>query len=437
MNKITGYLPSFKLIDKPFKFLVPEYFEPDKVKPIYKARVCHFVNSLVTKKVYDRRYKFNKGNYIDGDDVRMSSIALKECYGSRHYLNVVNEAVRLGVVKRLNYHPSEGRATRFYIIDYESGNRINPKTKTKQIEIIDRKLRRRLIQVNEKKRQWILNKGKIYQCLERDLSNLKIDKESAINKVREMNLMGELTNVQFDVYNWGIDVISDYSERELIYSVDDYGRVHSILTSFPRILRQFLSLGEEDLWSVDISNSQPFLAIPIFRSYMQQKGLGLTNDILEYEKYAIEGGFYETLMDDISFPIEMREEYKHNIFFKHIFYSTLASNERSKHWKSFSKRFPKCAEIIVYEKRNSHKEFARKMQRIESDLIINNVCRKLYRDYPCIRILTIHDSILTTEKYLDAVRGTIGEIFLSKYGIEKKIKKERVTTRNTIKELVA
>lgn len=79
--------------------------------------------------------------------------------------------------------------------------------------------------------------------------------------------------------------------------------------------------------------------------------------------------------------------------------------------EAFAEQFPGVAEVVRVHKRKDHAFLPRLMQNIEANFMINTVCRRLMKEMPEAPVLTIHDSILTTEPFVEPIRAVIGEEF--------------------------
>lgn len=78
--------------------------------------------------------------------------------------------------------------------------------------------------------------------------------------------------------------------------------------------------------------------------------------------------------------------------------------------------------------RERYKELARDMQRLESQMMINEVCARLFDRFPEIKLVTVHDSVITTAKYVEAVKSEIENAYLQRLSI-----KPKVTAKNDCK----
>ena len=157
------------------------------------------------------------------------------------------------------------------------------------------------------------------------------------------------------------------------------------------------------------------------------------------------GVVYDALMIEVGVPPDDRDKFKKQIF-KRIFYGakglkrkryrgkfkgwrgTLAEwkaykgepltrrqkGKRRREYKvvkAFAAKYPTAYALIQSQKERNYRLFSRRMQRMESDLMIEGVCGRLMREYPHIPILTIHDAILTTPSHVETVSRIIRETF--------------------------
>jgi hypothetical protein len=65
----------------------------------------------------------------------------------------------------------------------------------------------------------------------------------------------------------------------------------------------------------------------------------------------------------------------------------------------------------------AHGELARQMQRLESQLLIGRVCKRLYNEAPAACLLTIHDCLVTTASEIDRFRRVLIGEFVCNSGV--------------------
>ena len=56
------------------------------------------------------------------------------------------------------------------------------------------------------------------------------------------------------------------------------------------------------------------------------------------------------------------------------------------------------------------------MQNLEAEIILEDICKKIAFKYPEAPIFTIHDSIVTTNKYLQAIKQIMEEVLIERVG---------------------
>ncbi|MGO9599249.1 MAG: hypothetical protein ACLP7Q_14775 [Isosphaeraceae bacterium] len=135
-------------------------------------------------------------------------------------------------------------------------------------------------------------------------------------------------------------------------------------------------------------------------------------EVDRYVRLCEEGQFYDWMMKEFGIPSEERSRFKGRVF-KYVMFGRPERCRHSNEWKRFEKAFPQIAKLITEVKREyGYKIVAHLLQRVESSLMINRICRRLMEGHPEIPALTIHDSILTTRKHVKLVRKIIQEEFL-------------------------
>lgn len=259
---------------------------------------------------------------------------------------------------------------------------------------------------------------------------------------------------------------------------DSDNRLHTNLTNLSKKLRQFVKYKGETLHSLDIKNSQPFFIIALIEglinknnniirninkvygnnnngiistissTFLSDKGFQEEFEILR--KWILEGVFYDEIIGIYNLQKGKFDEYEVKVFnvitnktfdkgFKCIRDASKAltlrllytpAKKKDKHYKAFKSRFPKICDFFVFLKnysgrKDSYKKFPKLLQHIESDCIIDNVTKKIAKKYPHAPIFTIHDSVVTTEEYIDEFQDLMYS-YISEYtyGLTPKLSKE-------------
>jgi hypothetical protein len=109
--------------------------------------------------------------------------------------------------------------------------------------------------------------------------NIQIDWLAAFNFIENNK---SLNADQKEHYSYTVNRIR-FAQWNYVRSTND-NRLHSNLTNFPSILRQFLSHNGQELVSLDVKTSQPFILAGVFNLIMERKG-----DKLDMLKEGIRG----------------------------------------------------------------------------------------------------------------------------------------------------
>lgn len=233
-------------------------------------------------------------------------------------------------------------------------------------------------------------------------------------------------------------------------------RLHSVITNIEKDYRNFLTYDEQELVSIDISNSQPYLACallkPEFWSIRNELSLSLYSlpediqkaittvaiplkveeffqgcseeDFRQYINIASSGNMYETVAEVCQHSLQKsidRDEAKVLMFY--LFFSSnqgqhddVTINQMKKIFST--ELFPKVAElfkIIKHKYRDvaidkQHNRLACLLQSIESEIILHRCCKRIWEEgNHQVPVFTIHDSIATTVEHAEWVKGIMQE----------------------------
>jgi hypothetical protein len=200
---------------------------------------------------------------------------------------------------------------------------------------------------------------------------------------------------------------------------DDYGRVHTPLTSLPSRLRCCLSVGGERLVGLDLKNSQPlFLGLAVRNQINQphkQPNQQTTNndasfpdmpsDLRRYLRVCQRGEFYESLACEG----KGREAVKASLW-QPLFGETRYAY-RGWLWERLEAEYPTVAGYVRAVKSHDYKRLAHLLQGEESAFFIRAVCGRIRGERPGLPLYTIHDSLLTTPRHVEYVRVVVMDEF--------------------------
>jgi hypothetical protein len=296
-----------------------------------------------------------------------------------------------------------------------------------------------------------------------DTGNLKIDTKAAFEWIdgykRERadeipadsyDREGRLKNI--------IDTCEDFkmqvrgiNEGWLKYGFSGKGhRFYNPISNLKKELRNYLTYDGKGLVSIDIKNSQPYFSILLhqiafweairakksrirgIREIKEIEGIGKVgidniitllktsetqsyqgSQIQEFLRLVVEGKLYEYIQENfrLLYPDRFynRENTKKEVM--RIFYSNPKKDSIPFYepccW--FGEHFPITYELFKTIKASDYTLLPVLLQRIESFIVIDTICKKINKSHPTIPLFTIHDSIVTTEESRAIVEAIMRE----------------------------
>jgi hypothetical protein len=249
------------------------------------------------------------------------------------------------------------------------------------------------------------------------------------------------------------------ANRDYRLQRDDYGRVHSPFTQLWTPLRGYLRFQDEPLHNIDTRNSQIVFMSKLMREEHLARNRAESADVQKFIGLVEEGRIYDHLLELAQQEIgdylkwrKVRAKQKaiwHERFLLHV--CTTARPRTAAEWnaarRAFQRRNPiKAIEVPVTEvarsdfkqmlfadvfygkrevstritgvfrhefasvhqfildqKASDYRQLACNMQRAEAELMIDTVCLRLMMHHTEIPLVTIHDSIMTTEEHIPTV----------------------------------
>lgn len=230
-------------------------------------------------------------------------------------------------------------------------------------------------------------------------------------------------------------------EKQFYFNQDKTSfRLHTSAVSVKKELRKHLRVNGERLVACDIKNSQPYFSVGLFLNPKKHKNLvlgqinhylgteldwvynGVTNMLVKFQsrdlldstiKYidlVTTGKFYEFMADELQKLTNKpwtREAAKWEVF-KVFFNPPRYKNLEGR--KVLKKHFPEVLRFFTlinygFKKTKGQTKnlsnykgnsFARILQRMESQTVLDLICMDLKERYPNIPLITLHDGIATT-----------------------------------------
>lgn len=295
-------------------------------------------------------------------------------------------------------------------------------------------------------------------------NKLEVDYESGVNFLNQLSNQeiseGNTQNLMLR-YNSRLLPFIKLKNGEYPFYVDNTGfRLHTNLTQIKSDLRKFIKYDGKTLCAIDICNSQPYLAISLLddevfiKNNISNKITNpkLTNDtnfpimlvesirniknapdVLLFKEHVSSGRFYENfgrllvennLIED-SEPSVLRNKAK-EITFSSI-YSPNTSISYNEPMKLFKRQFPNVFKIfkLIKQGHNNHPAFSICLQRLEAELVLHKICKKISENRPDVVLFSLHDSIITTEDNVDFVKSVMYNVLNENIGVAPNFKVER------------
>lgn len=360
--------------------------------------------------------------------INLKSELLRKYIGDKFSKKIIIQLKKSGIIDVIDNY-EVGKNSKSY--------RLSKKYSTSGIEKVDfdSKKAKKYIEKHENEMQRRLNqsdKNAIFHELLDNVKQIEIDFFEANKNSNELFEKGEFESLHakgcHDYY------IESIANGDVFFSESNItGRVYHSICNCNRAIRKFLNYKGQKLFQVDLANSQPVLFCPMIQDFVKinwgkycikidrervNKGRRIINiyntpyvesfypsDVLKYIELTKEGKFYEFLMNEFKIPIEEREEFK-IIFFKQIFYSKIVAQKKYKNSILFQKLFPTVYDAILWYKRNNHADLSIKLQKAESDIVINGVCKRLISEYPeggKPFFIPIHDALISIKMDLEKI----------------------------------
>ena len=172
-------------------------------------------------------------------------------------------------------------------------------------------------------------------------------------------------------------------------------RVDTNLTFMAKDIRKFI-VDIENMSYLDLSNSQPVLFNIILKKHYKTVSNQFKEEIKRYYLITISGNWYEELCD--IFKLDRNCNHDRDIAKKNWMKIAYSENGDYRNLKNkFRKHYPKINNLIEKIKSKNHSQFAIKLQRTESEIFINEICKCLVEND--IIPYSIHDGVLVPKEH--------------------------------------
>ncbi len=295
-------------------------------------------------------------------------------------------------------------------------------------------------------------------------NKIEVDYEGGVNFLNELSQqesdVGNTQNLMLR-YNCRLLPFIKLKNCEYPFYVDKTGfRLHTNLTQMLSGLRKFIKYDGKTLCAIDISNSQPYLAISLLddeifiNNNLSDKIINpkLTNntnypimlvekirniknapDVKTFKENVSSGRFYENF-GRLLVENELTENANETILrakAKEITFTSIYSSNTSIGYnesiKLFKRQFPNVYEVfsIIKQGQNNHPAFSICLQRLEAELVLHKICKNISEESPDVVLFSLHDSIITTEDNVEYVQSVMYNVLRNNIGIAPTFKVER------------
>lgn len=252
-----------------------------------------------------------------------------------------------------------------------------------------------------------------------DLSRFRIDMFESKLVIDRLFENDHINKIKKDINTYMCEMINI---ENFDFTFDKHGRFHTNYTRLrteirQKALRVSYNNKLEDVVEIDIKNSQPMFLLLLLRDNLTD-GVLKIKDFLDYKKECYTGDIYKRLIKMYSFcypnkTLNRKEAKK--IFYKYLFGPVKNNDVR----KMFKMMFPSIDKwLTLYKKEKGYKTVSHALQRLESDLIYNDIIKEI-KSIKNVPIITIHDSLIVPKSEKDLVEEVfykhVNKIFLDVY----------------------
>jgi len=384
---------------------------------------------------------------LAGDFTLLKSDYLRQVIYAELLTPLLKEMQAVGLIERDDYYIVDQKSYGYRIADQYSD------AKTIRVECRRPKLSHRICRLRHDD---FRHYKAVHKHLFRWLSRLDIDRLLATKIIDQTDFNDAKLPIDEirDIHHLAVQVIID---GHLEFKVCDYGRVHTIVTRLLKLIRNELRIDGQQLVTIDIANSQPLFLLAamltaddsvdcgendaskgafwcrkallppsasyttsIYSEQTQNEAVATMSlypeDLRHYRTLCETGRLYQYLMDRMGWTTG-KQAFKDQELFRCLYGTNGSRDTDGNHNPSrlqpvLEADFPTVWGFITdWKRRHGYRDLACQMQRAESKLMIEGVCGRLMREHPDCPLVTIHDSIMTPQEWVEIVRATISDEF--------------------------
>ena len=438
-----------------------DYFEENGIK---KPQMLYILDALQQSRTNKKKVVFYKQKI---STPLCASILDKVVHNYNKYLNflldqkifVTNGSFTKGMSRRYSYNdPYDGQLLKDIVVDDY---------------ILSRSIKREVKKNRERFRKE--NYGYGYLTKWWELGKLKIDEKKAfefieddLNKKRKKLSKSKPEEKRADRIKLAVNTAENFKnacrrineDSQRYHFKGEGNRFYHAVTNVKQELRNYLTYDGKLLAENDIKNCQPFLSLKLFdlsfwdssntniskklrlkdidsnlynkilnnNKYLYYKIITLlktsetqsSKDLQEFTIKVLDGTFYEYIQEKFEplYPGKFKNRKKVKKQVLRIFYSDPAFHNEDfyKPCLTFKSLFPTVYALFSIIKSVEYNLLPLILQRLESYLVIDVVCKKIGKMHPKIPFFTIHDSIITTKGNETIVKEILSSEFKNHLG---------------------
>ncbi|WP_147204852.1 hypothetical protein [Segetibacter aerophilus] len=440
---------------RPILLWIPENLDVEEIvklnphsfynQGLKKENLLYVCSALVSARA-------NHRNQMDKDETTYaplcSNMLDQVVYNYNKYLEYL---LQEGAIETDNHFIVGEKCRGYCFSEKYSGQRL------KRVEVKEYRLKKaiRRARIKWKEEQEKEMRGYGYMGKWWDTGDLQIDEETAFQwiksyekeKIKGIQAGPKTKKDKIAMIKNAINTSEDFkqlvrrlNQPDAMYHFSGEGhRFYNTISILKRELRQFVTYAGQHLVEVDIKNSQPFFSLVLFKesfwqSSRKNSGQNLSLDRIlkdiynkiknsnnykaiitllktsetltaqgfnekNYGDLVVQGDLYthlETLINEAS-----PQKYKDRAWVKKAvmvwMYQKASKMYQLDMSELFKKLSPKVYELFRLVKSVQQNYLPIILQRVESFLVIDVICKRVAQEYPDIPFFTIHDSIITTK----------------------------------------
>jgi hypothetical protein len=215
-----------------------------------------------------------------------------------------------------------------------------------------------------------------------------------------------------------------FRDKHWLFAEDAQGRLYNNWSQMSRKLRRFASHRGRSLYAADVSACQPCLLSLLYEEDCDEKQ--------RYVEIVKSNLFYPFLNDRLEVPYDLSDEDRKGAFKQEVFHRIFYGSNRAKPTplsQVFADEFPILASLVRRAKRVRHRDLPVLLQKIEADVVINDVATELVKRHTSedFCLITVHDCLVTTQEYLSDCEDCLRRAFRKRLGFEPTVKIKQVT----------